>query len=239
MPFYPINLKIQDRFCLIIGGGEVAARKIVPLLACGAHVKVISPTVCSSIQELAGNGKIEWEKREFRSGDLAGAFLVFAATNNCEVQREVIEEARSRDVLVNSADIPEACTFQVPATVRQGDLLLAVSTGGGSPALSAWIRKKLAGEYGFEYRLLVELLAAIRAEVVGDGGPPSSHKIVFEKILEMDVLSCLRDRDWQTLEVKLAETLPNTINVAGLVEYISLKEKPGDGFNGGKELYDD
>lgn len=238
MPFYPINLKIQDRSCLIIGGGEVAARKIEQLLVCGADVKVISPTVCSSIRELADNGKIEWKKREFRPGDLAGAFLVFAATNNGEVQSEVIAEAHRLDLLVNSADLPDACTFQVPAAVRRGDLLLAVSTGGGSPALSAWIRKKLAGEYGSEYRLLVELLAAIRSEVVGDGGPPSSHKIVFEKILALDILSYLRDRDWRTLEVKLAETLPTTINVARLVEYISLKEKPGDGFNGRKELYD-
>jgi precorrin-2 dehydrogenase len=228
MPLYPVNLKIQNRLCLIIGGGEVAARKIEPLLACGAKVRVISPTVGDGIRNLAENGKIEWRRRGFRTGDLQGAFLVFAATDNSVVQKQVVEEARALDVLLNSVDIPEACSFQVPAMVRQGDLLLAVSTGGGSPALSAWIRKELAREYGVEYGLLVDLLASIRSEIVGDGGSPWSHKLVFEKILEMDVLSCLRDRDWPALQARLAPVLPERINVAELVANISAKEKAGN-----------
>jgi len=228
MPLYPVNLKIQNRYCLVIGGGEVAARKVIPLLACGAKVRVISPTACDSIRNLVESRKIEWCRRGFRSGDLQGAFLVFAATDNSEVQRQVIAEARAHDILLNSVDVPEACSFQVPAMVRQGDFLLAVSTGGGSPALSAWVRKRLAGEYGVEYGLLVDLFASIRSKVIGDGGSPCSHKRVFESILETDVLSCLRDRDWQALQIELAPILPKTIDIAALVADIAAIEKAGD-----------
>ena len=141
MSFYPVNLNIHNRFCLIIGGGEVAARKIEQVLTCGARVKVISPKACPRIRELASAGRIEWQERGYRPGDLREAFLVFAATDKAYVQQQVIGEAQERNILLNSADTPEACTFQVPATVRQGELLLAISTGGGSPAVAAWIRK--------------------------------------------------------------------------------------------------
>ncbi len=226
MPFYPVNLKVHDRFCLIIGGGEVAARKIESLLVCGARIRVISPMACDFIRDLAQGGKIEWWQRGFQAGDLHGAFLVFAATNDHGVQKQVIDEAGSHDILLNSVDVPESCSFQVPATVRQGDLLITVSTGGGSPALSAWIRKKLAGQYDIEYGLLVDLFKTIRSIVIGDGGSVWSHKQVFEKILEVDVLTCLRERDWPTLQTKLIPILPKTIDVAALVADISTKEIP-------------
>jgi precorrin-2 dehydrogenase/sirohydrochlorin ferrochelatase len=217
MPFYPVNLNIQKRFCLIVGGGEVAARKIEAVLACGARIRVISPVACARIRELAADGRIEWQQRVYSPGDLQGAFLVFATTDNSDVQQQVIGEAQERSILINSADNPEACTFQVPATVRQGDLLLAVSTGGGSPALAAWIRKRLEQEYGSDYGLLVRLFSSIRGTVVGDGGLPCLHQRLFEKILEMDVLSCISNEDWPTLQERLEGILPATINVAGLV----------------------
>ena len=226
MLFYPANLNIQKRFCLIVGGGEVAARKIEPVLACGARIRVISPVACARIRELAADGRIEWQQRAYRPGDLQGAFLVFATTDNSDVQQQVISEAQDLHILINSADNPEACTFQVPATVRQGDLLLAVSTGGGSPALAAWIRKKLEQEYGPDYGLLVRLFSSIRGVVVGDGASPCLHQLLFEKILEMDVLSCISNEDWPALEERLAGILPATINVAGLVADLAAKWKP-------------
>ena len=226
MSFYPVNLNIQKRFCLIVGGGEVAARKIEPVLACGARIRVISPVACARIKELAADGRIEWQQRGYRPGDLQGAFLVFAATDNGDVQQQVIGEAQERSILMNSADNPEACTFQVPATVRQGDLLLAISTGGGSPALAAWIRKRLEREFGPEYGLLVRLFSSIRGAVVGDGSLPCLHQLLFEKILEMDVLSCINNKDWPALEERLAGILPATINVAGLVADLAAKWKP-------------
>jgi precorrin-2 dehydrogenase / sirohydrochlorin ferrochelatase len=224
MPFYPVNLNIQNRFCLIVGGGEVASRKIEPVLACGARVRVISPAACTRIRELAIAGRIEWQQRGYRPGDLQGAFLVFAATDNVDVQQQVVSEAQERGILMNSADNPEACTFQVPATVRQGDLLLTISTGGGSPALAAWIRKRLAREFAPEYGLLVRLFATIRRAVAGDGALPLARPLLYEKILETDVLSCIGNKDWPALQERLAGILPPTIDVAGLVADIALTE---------------
>ena len=147
--------------------------------------------------------------------------MVFAATNNLDVQKRVIAEALAEDALLNCADRPEDCTFQVPATVRQGALLLAVSTGGTSPALSAWIRKRLADEFGIEYGLLVDLFGAIRSQIVGDGASCWAHKQVFDRLLSVDMLSCLRDRDWPALHARLAPILPESINAAQLVAAIS------------------
>ena len=221
MSFYPVNLNIHNRFCLIVGGGEVAARKIEQVLACDARVRVISPEACPRIRELAAEGGIEWRQRGYRSGDLQGAFLVFATTDNIDVQHQVISEAREHDILLNSADHPEACTFQVPASVRQGELLLTISTGGGSPALAAWIRKRLEREFGPEYGILVRLFSSIRGAVVGDGSSSWSHQLLFEKILELDLLSCISREDWPALREKLTGVLPATINVAELVADIT------------------
>jgi precorrin-2 dehydrogenase/sirohydrochlorin ferrochelatase len=200
----------------------VAARKIEPVLACGARIRVISPVACTRIRELAAAGRIEWQQRAYRPGDLQGAFLVFATTDNSDVQQQVISEAQDLSILINSADNPEACMFQVPATVRQGDLLLAVSTGGGSPALAAWIRKRLEGEFGPEYGVMVRLFSSIRGAVIGDGASPWLHQLLFEKILEMDVLSCISNKDWPALQERLEGILPATIDVAGLVADIAL-----------------
>jgi precorrin-2 dehydrogenase / sirohydrochlorin ferrochelatase len=227
MPFYPVTLDIRKRLCLIIGGGEVAARKIEPLLACEAMIRVVSPTACPGVRELAEDGRIEWLPRGYREGDLQGAFLVFAATDNGDVQRLVTREAHERGILINNADNPEACTFQVPAAVRQGDLLLTVSTGGGSPALAAMIRKSLEQEYGPEYGLLVGLLASIRETIVGDGDSPWLHKLLFEQILREDVLSCIREKDWSALQAKLAAILPTTINVDELLADLALSGGTG------------
>jgi precorrin-2 dehydrogenase/sirohydrochlorin ferrochelatase len=225
MPLYPVILDIRSRLCLIIGGGEVAARKIVPLLACGARIRVVSPAACAGVRELAENGRIEWLQRGYRTGDLNGAFLVFAVTDNSDVQRRVTREAREFGILINNADTPEACTFQVPAAVRRGDMLLTVSTGGGSPALAAMIRKKLEQDYGPEYSLFVSLLASIRESVVGDGDAPWLHKLLFEQILEADILPCIREKDWSALQTRLTEILPTTIKVAELVADLALREE--------------
>ena len=238
MPLYPLNLKIQNRVCLVIGGGEVAARKIESLLSCGAQVHVISPTVCDSIRNLVADGKIEWRQRGFLTGDLQGAFLVFAATDNRDVQEQVIAEAREHDILLNCADVPEDCSFQVPAVVRQGELVLAVSTGGGSPALAAWIRKRLAAEYGAEYGLLVNLFSSIRSTVIGDGGSSHAHKLVFEKILESDVLACLRNRNWPELQDRLTRYLPGSIDIAALVADLSAHEHSADRLVADRDLRD-
>lgn len=130
MPLYPVNLAISDQLCLVIGGGSVATRKVESLLPCGAIIRVISPQAGNRIGELAEAGLLQWEQRPYSHGDLEGAKLVFAATDSHEVQERIIAEATDSGILVNVVTRPEACTFQVPASLRRGELLLTVATGG-------------------------------------------------------------------------------------------------------------
>ncbi len=225
MNFYPANLDINGRHCLIIGGGEVAARKIGPLVSCGAEVTVVSPKVVPVIKKLAAGGKIIWYDRAYRQGDLNNAFLVFAATDNREVQCEILAEAAEKGILINSADDPAASTFHVPARVRRGNFLLTVSTGGGSPALAAKLRRELEVEYGKEYQQLVELLAHIRKIIVTDGQSSASHKILFEKLLQLNILAQIREEDWPALQEELQAILPEDVDVGHLIDSIRSPHK--------------
>lgn len=220
MNLYPVNLNIQGKTCVIVGGGEVALRKIGPLLSCGARIVLISPIVVSDIEKMASLQQIRWINRGYKPGDLQDAFLVFAATDSREVQQAVVEEAEGKGILVNSADDPAACSFQVPARVRRGNFLLTVSTGGGSPALAAKLRRELAEEYGEEYQQFVELLARIREKVVDDGNSSEAHKQLFEKVLELNILEFLRDGDWKGLRQGLENILPDEIDVEDLLRAI-------------------
>ncbi len=214
---YPVNLSIENRLCLIVGGGVVAARKINTLLLCKARVRVISPHVCEVIGVLAEKGKIEWLQRGYEEGDVQGALLVIATTDKRDIQNLIVTEASERQILVNVVDDPSACTFQVPAMVRRGEFLLTVSTGGGSPALSARIKKKIEEEYGPEYGLFVDLLAKIRENIVNDGGTQTSHKIFFEKLLQLNILTYIRQENWSALQKELAELLPEGIDPEQLI----------------------
>ncbi len=224
MPSYPINLNIAKKLCLVFGGGSVAVRKINNLLYCGAVVRVISPQVDKRIWAFAEAGMVEWLRRGFREGDIEGAFLVLAATDNRKVQERIIREADKMQVLTNVVDDPSACSFQVPASVRRGEFLLTVSTGGGSPALSSKIRREMEKGYGPEYGQLVSLLGKVRDLVVHDGRPQDSHKILFEKLLQLNILTHIRQENWPALQKDLEKVLPpdidpkNLIDAAGIVK---------------------
>jgi precorrin-2 dehydrogenase/sirohydrochlorin ferrochelatase len=218
MALYPVNLNVDGAFCVIVGGGSVASRKADSLLPCGAAIRVISPLVTKRIAELAAAGALEWQQREYRQGDLQGARLAFAATDSPGIQQQIVAEAKNGGILVNVIDMPDACSFQVPASFRRGDLLLTVATGGGSPALAARIRKDLEVSYGPEYGLLVALMTALRRDVVGLSDIPAEHKRTFEKLLNSDILSCLKEQQWNHLSALLQDILPPEINISTLVE---------------------
>ncbi|MEK6201990.1 MAG: bifunctional precorrin-2 dehydrogenase/sirohydrochlorin ferrochelatase, partial [Desulfobulbaceae bacterium] len=142
MALYPINLNISGQLCVVIGGGGVATRKIRSLLCCDSRVRLISPEISAGIQQFREQNRLEWLPRAYIPGDLQGASLAFALTDSPEVQSQVAMEARGHGIPINIGDNPEACTFHTAATIRQGDLLISISTGGGSPALAAAIRKE-------------------------------------------------------------------------------------------------
>ena len=131
-----MNLVLDDQPCLVVGAGRIAARKAEGLLACGARVHVIAAQVDSQVRSLEG---VSWEERPYRRGDVAGYRLVVAATDDPAVNRAVYEDGEAEGVWVNSADDPASCAFTLPSVIRQGAVMVTVSTGGRSPALSAWL----------------------------------------------------------------------------------------------------
>lgn len=163
--YYPISLDIDGKRCVVIGGGEVALRKVNTLLEHDAIVQVISPELCSELEDWLAAGRIIVSKRSYADGDLAGAFVVIAATDDADVNRRAAAEAEKLGVLVNVVDVPELSNFIVPSHLRRGDLSIAVSTGGASPALARRIRERLEGEFGDEYAALLALVGRARSEL--------------------------------------------------------------------------
>jgi precorrin-2 dehydrogenase/sirohydrochlorin ferrochelatase len=148
---------------VLVGAGTIGSQKIGGLLAAGAHVHVVAPEASEAIAALARDGAVHWSRRRFRGEDLDGAVLVIAATGDAEVNESVFREARVRRVLCNAVDEPERCDFYYPAVVRRGDLQIAISTGGRSPALAQRIRMELEAQYGESYAAWLEWLGDVRS----------------------------------------------------------------------------
>ena len=156
---------MKDRRCVVIGGGTVAQRRIEGLVAAGANVTVISPALTDGLRDLLTQAAIRHVAREYRAGDRAGYDLVFVATDNSEVNAAVSSEAQSLHIWVNSADDPDHCDFILPAVIRRGDLAVAVSTGGVSPAATRAIREELDGYFHEDYARFVQIAGQVRKEL--------------------------------------------------------------------------
>ncbi len=189
MVLYPVNLKVEGRRCVIIGGGRVAARKAASLLECGARVRVISPELKSDFDEL----RVEQVARPYQAGDLEGAFLVIAATDDQAVNRAVEAEAQQRGLLLNVVDRPGQCNFYVPSSVRRGELMLTVSTGGQLPALSKRLRRQLEEEFPAEWAVALELMGEARGQVISRLKDESSKKECLTELAALDLIPLLRD----------------------------------------------
>jgi siroheme synthase-like protein len=165
MSYYPIYLEMTGRCCAVIGGGAVAERKVEALLAAGAAVTIISPIVTDLLGRWVEEGRVSHTARRYAPGDIAGYELAFIATDDSAVNAAVYEEGRNRGVWVNAADDPAHCDFILPSVLRRGELTIAVSTGGKSPALSRSIREQLESHFSDDYRSLVEVAAEVRNEL--------------------------------------------------------------------------
>lgn len=187
--YYPVSLNIRGRKCLVIGGGQVAARKVKGLLEHGAVVEVISPELCPELADLTGNREITSRIREYRTGDLEGAFMAIIATDDRRVNREAAAEARKRAVLVNVVDNAEESDFIAPSHLRRGDISIAISTSGKSPALARKLRIRLEEEFGEEYAQLASLLSTVRAEIMEKklkvNGEDWQQAIDLDRLIEM------------------------------------------------------
>jgi siroheme synthase-like protein len=177
MSLFPIFVKLQDRLVVVIGGGEIAAGKIDGLLRSGARVRIIAPEVHPAFAEPIRDGKVEWLARKFASGDLEGATLVVAATSAPGVNAAVFREAETRGILCNAVDDIENCHFYYGSIVQRGDLQIAISTNGKSPALAQRLRQELEQQFGPEYEMWLEWLGVARELLrAADGGGTESNK---------------------------------------------------------------
>jgi siroheme synthase-like protein len=188
-PPFPIFVDLEDRPCVVIGGGEVAARKVRSLLDAGARVTVIAPETCPEMRELLD--QVRLESRTYRRGDLAGSALAFAATDDAATNASVYEEAMELGILVNVVDDPQHCSFLVPSKVERGPILIAISTQGASPALARHLRERLEVAVPPAYGQLAELLGRLRAEVKAAYATPEERARLWDRVLESEVLSLL------------------------------------------------
>lgn len=190
---YPIFLDIMGHRCVVVGAGAVGQRKAQSLLSAGAKVTVVAPEATSRVELLSVEGKLQWLAEAYQPSHLDGARLVFAATDDPELNQRVAADARTRGALVNVAEPPEAGDFAVPATVRRGEICIAVSTGGASPSLAKKLREQIESVVGEEYAALVELLGEMRMTLEQQVKAQNKRQQVYEAILKSDALALLRD----------------------------------------------
>jgi siroheme synthase-like protein len=181
MSLLPIFVKLEGRLVVVVGGGAVAEQKIPGVLSAAARVRLIAPVIRPQIAEWVRFGKIDWHAKEFEADDLRGAFLVIAATSAPGVNAGVFQAAEESGILCNAVDDIEHCHFYYGAVMQRGDLQIAISTNGKSPALSQRLRKEFEEQFGPDYELWLQWLGAAR-EALRAGGPSSeaSKKLLHE-----------------------------------------------------------
>ena len=196
-PFYVACLRLTGRRCVVIGGGEVGLEKVEGLLACDGEVTLVAPEAHPELVQLALEGSVRWERRDYRSSDLDGALIAIAATGDSEVNIGVFEDAEARSMLVNVVDVPPLCNFILPAIVRTGPLAVAISTAGASPALAKRMKREIAELFGEPYATLAILLNDVRGWAKATLPTYQDRKEFFEGIVngDPDPIALLRDGD--------------------------------------------
>ncbi|MBI3953086.1 MAG: bifunctional precorrin-2 dehydrogenase/sirohydrochlorin ferrochelatase [Chloroflexi bacterium] len=203
--YYPVFLDLKGRLCVVIGGGAVAERKVAALLECGARVRVVAPRVTTPLRRWAQEGRVEHLARAYSAGDLQGALIAIAGTDDRSTNAEVYREAQGLGVLVNMVDDPDHCSFIAPALIRRGEVQIAVSTGGASPALARHLRQRLEKAVPPEYEPLAGLLGRVRRRLRREGKTPSPE--AWQAAIDEDLLALVRQESWAAAEARLLEQL--------------------------------
>lgn len=218
MSYYPIFLELEGKTVLVVGGGSVARRKVETLLEYGAEVNIVSKELTPKLRELVEAGKIRQIGEEFLDRHLDNTFLAYAATDDMQLNHEISESARKKGVLINAVDQPADCDFIVPSIVRKGDLSIAVSTSGKSPALAKSIRKQLDLQFGNEYQTFLALMGRLRKEILSSGLSQEENSRIFHKIVNSGILNALAEDNPEDVEAILRKTVPQNIDLKKCLE---------------------
>jgi len=210
MRTYPMFVSLEGRHCLVVGAGQVGLRKIASLLDCGAAgLTVIEPAAPSqALRELAARPGVTLLRRDFESGDLDGVFLAIAATSDPDQNLRIGALCRQRGIFCNIVDSPELGSFLVPSSVQRGDLTIAISTGGRSPALAKRIRKDLQERFGEEYAGFLKLMGRLRPMLLALGRPSEENAAIFRRLAGSRLLEALRADDGALARSELTALLP-------------------------------
>jgi siroheme synthase-like protein len=187
-PLFPVNLRLAGKPCLVVGGGHVAVHKVQVLLEAGARVRVVAPEVDPAIEALPG---ITIERRPYRRGEVANERFVIAATGDPAVDGAVFDDGEASGVWVNAADDPEHCSCTLPARIRRGPLLVTVSTGGHSPAVASWLRRRLDEQVGPEYEALLGVVGDVRLELRSQG--IATEGLAWQEAIDSGMLELVRE----------------------------------------------
>ncbi len=201
MKQYPVNLNLEGKKCIVVGGGRVAQRKVLGLMECGADLVVISPKLSPKLRELSNKKVIQYINRSYRRGDLKRAHLVIASTNIPDVNRQVAREAAELGVLVNVVSAPGISDFTVPGVLRRGEFTITVSTSGKSPALSRRLRVELESAFGEEYEVFTQILGKIRIKFQNIS--PENRKLVYTQVAMSSIPMLLREKRVKEAEKEL------------------------------------
>lgn len=193
--YYPVYIHLDSQPCVVIGGGKIAEDKVDGLLAAGAQVTVISPEVTPRLTQMARQRKVSHISRSYQRGDLIGAFIVICATDRREVNHEVWEEASANGQLVNVVDDTPHCNFIAPSILRNGDLTIAISTGGKAPALAVRLKERFQQEIGPEYARFLELAGELRGQLAEHVPDFETRKALWYELVDSNALELLANGD--------------------------------------------
>ena len=216
MRYLPIFLAVSGRECVVVGGGEVAVRRVESLLEAAAHVTVVSPHLSSAMEAIVARGLVIHLDRRYQRGDITGSALVYAATDDSKLHRELASEARALGIPINVADVPELCTFIAPAVVKRGELQIAISTSGASPAFAARLRRTLEQQFGAEYALTLEVLRAARRRLHADEIDPADRMRRLKDLANSELPDAIGACDVAAIERILEAHLGEGVNLARL-----------------------
>ncbi len=193
MKYYPIFLDVKNRRCLVVGAGQVGMRKAENLVRSGAQVTVVSPVFSEKFCQQ--DARMICKNKPYDDTDLEGMFLVFAATDNAELNCRIQQDARENGLLCNVADAPENSDFLLPSTIEQGDLVIAVSTSGTSPAMARTIKNSLSRQFGPEYAVFLQLMGSLRSRLLAQNHSPDTHKNVFYRLIDNNIIELIKAGD--------------------------------------------